>query len=77
MWTYLLGGHHSAHDTLSQQTFIYGRSSQPGMILPPRDILLVSGDIFVVTRRWRDAASILLIEAKDIAKYPTMHRTDL
>lgn len=47
------------------------------MILPPRDILLVSGDTFVVTRRWRDAASILLIEAKDIAKYPTIHRTAL
>ena len=63
------GGHHSAHYTLSQQTSIYGHSSQSGMIGAPRDIQKCLLSQFT----GKDSASILLIEASDIAKYPTRH----
>ena len=67
------GVHHSAHYTLSQQTYIYGHSSQSGMIGAPGDIQKCLETFLLPQLRGKDSASILLIEASDIAKYPTRH----
>ena len=73
-WGHLFeGAYHSAHYTLSQQTSIYGHSSQSGMIGAPGDIQTCLETFLLPQLRGKDSASILLIEASDIAKYPTRH----